>query len=195
MGDGNIPAFVPAFCSHLVLTTAPPYPAAMPPPLRHRNRYMLDIIGAIVTRDHELVATCRPCGRSATLDLVALIERRGEDWPRARVKARCRQCGGQAEVKMRPIRPAGERPPGRDIPFVFVASVEHMIDGDRVHYTCQTCGDHWTLGKSDILAHPMARDHKLRDTFITRCGNCGEAGKIAARTEWVEAPAAQKYDP
>ncbi len=158
-------------------------------PLRDRNRYMLDTIGLVVIHDHELVATCQPCGRAVVLDLDILIQQRGKDWARNRVRARCSNCGRPATVTMRPIRPMlDQRNTGdRNIPFIFRASAEHMIDGDRVHYICQTCGDHWTLGRADILAHPMVRDHKLRDTFITGCGNCGEDGRIAARPEWTSA--------
>jgi len=158
-----------------------------PLPIRPRNRYILDTVGLILARDHELVATCRPCGRSVVLDLSALIARRGEDWPRSRVKARCSACRRPAAVTMRPAVPLPDsRQAGdRNIPLLFAASVEHMIPGDRVHYACQTCGDRWALTRADILAHPMVRDHKLRDTFITACGNCGEWEGIAARPEWV----------
>lgn len=165
-----------------------------PIPLRARNRYSLDTIGLILAREHELVATCRPCGRSAALDLAAIIARRGADWPRSRVAARCKVCGQPAPVSLRPIRPQpdqrqhGDRP----IPFIFQARASDMVDGDRVHYACRVCGDRWALLPVDLVAHPLAGPSTgLRDTYMTRCGNCGETSAIAAEIEWTALP--KKY--
>lgn len=174
-----------------------PEPQPLPLPLRARNRYCLDTIGLIRARDHELVATCRPCGRTAVLDLSALIARRGEDWPRSRVAARCTVCGQPAPVSLRPIRPRpdqrqhGDRP----IPFIFSARASDMIEGDRVHYACKTCGDRWALLPADLVAHPLdGASTGLRDTYMTACGGCGELRAIAAEVEWIRLPATSDID-
>ncbi len=160
-----------------------------PLPLRARNRYSLDTLALIRDREHELVATCSRCARSVVLDLVALIVLRGEDWPRARIRARCSACGQRAAVALRPIRPAPlERQHGaRPIPFIFQARASDLIEGDRVHYACRTCSDHWALLPVDLMAHPLAgASTGLRDTYVTACAGCGETSAIAAEVEWVE---------
>ncbi len=157
-----------------------------------KNRLMIDKAGQVYVRAHELVATCKGCQRSIVLDLVGLIRRRGHEWPRQRIKARCQRCGRQADVAMRPRVPMVEMDPltrARWTPLKFEARARDMIPGDRVHYWCLGCGDRWTLEQQDFLGHPMGgEDHRLKDATITACGNCGEKSSIAVRLEWVEPP-------
>ncbi|MBN9525469.1 MAG: hypothetical protein J0H82_04640 [Alphaproteobacteria bacterium] len=166
-------------------------PIMQPIPLRARNRYSIDTVGLILAREHELVATCRPCGRSVALDLATIVARRGEDWPRARVTARCAVCGQSAPVSLRPSRPRpDQRQHGaRPIPFIFAARASDLIESDRVHYACRTCGDRWALLPVDLVAHPLAgASTGLRDVYVTRCGGCGELQAIAAEVEWTALP-------
>jgi hypothetical protein len=93
-------------------------------------------------------------------------------------------------MQLRPIVPMVEIDPltrVRRTPLKFAARAEDLMAGDRVHFWCSRCGDHWTLLQPDFLAHPMAGpNHKLQDTWITNCAGCGERSAISVRLEWVE---------
>ncbi len=57
----------------------------------------LDTLGALADYGYSLIAHCRGCGRHADLDVAALVERVGPQFPYTarRLPIACSACGGR----------------------------------------------------------------------------------------------------
>lgn len=70
----------------------------LPSDLFAGGRLVIDTVGKAYMANHRLIAHCWCGPRSRTLDLLAIIERRGHASPLDQVKARCAACGRRANI-------------------------------------------------------------------------------------------------